>query len=173
MEPTPTYKRKLAVYQASDNPAADGHGHSLAGIGSRFTYFYVERPITLESLRQCFIDREVRIEYPEVGDSVTPSARQSAPRITKVEVTGGFLDGLSLDLHDGLTTILGSKGSGKSVLIELIRFALDQASEQSEIRKDHETKLDKQLGRLRHGGGDDRGQRRHHPSTGADVRPGE
>ena len=48
-------------------PPPDGHGHSLAGIGSRFTYFYVERPITLESLRQCFIDREVRIEYPEVG----------------------------------------------------------------------------------------------------------
>jgi ABC-type lipoprotein export system ATPase subunit/histidinol phosphatase-like PHP family hydrolase len=142
----PAYKRKLAVYQASDNPAADGHGHSLAGIGSRFTYFYVERPITLESLRQCFIDREVRIEYPAVGDSVTPSVRQRAPRITKVEVSGGFLDGLSLDLHDGMTTILGSKGSGKSVLIELIRFGLDQASEQSEILKDHETKLDKQLG---------------------------
>lgn len=142
----PNYKRKLAVYQASDNPAADGHGHSLAGIGSRFTYFYVERPITLESLRQCFIDREVRIEYPEVGGSATPPVSQTAPRILKVEVTGGFLDGLALDLHEGMTTILGSKGSGKSVLIELIRFALDQASEQPEIAKDHETKLDKQLG---------------------------
>ena len=142
----PTYKRKLAVYQASDNPAAEGHGHSLAGIGSRFSYFYVERPITLESLRQCFIDREVRIEYPEVGAGVAPAVHQTAPRITKLEVTGGFLDGLALDLHEGLTTILGSKGSGKSVLVELIRFALDQASDQPEIRKDHETKLDKQLG---------------------------
>ena len=142
----PIYKRKLAVYQASDNPAASGHGHSLAGIGTRFTYFYVERPINLESLRQCFIDREVRIEYPEVGASVTPAAGRTVPRITKIEVTGGFLDGFALELHEGLTTILGSKGSGKSVLIELIRFALDQASEQPEIRKDHETKLDKQLG---------------------------
>jgi ABC-type enterochelin transport system ATPase subunit/histidinol phosphatase-like PHP family hydrolase len=142
----PTYKRKLAVYQASDNPAPDGHGHSLAGIGSRFSYFYVERPITMESLRQCFIDREVRIEYPEVGASIAPAAHRTVPRITKVEVTGGFLDGLALDLHEGLTTILGSKGSGKSVLIELIRFALDQASDQPEIRKDHETKLKKQLG---------------------------
>lgn len=142
----PTYKRKLAVYQASDNPAADGHGHSLAGIGSRFTYFHVERPITLESLRQCFIDRDVRIEYPEVGAIISPPARHAAPRITKVEVTGCFLDELSLDLHEGMTTVLGSKGSGKSVLIELIRFALDQASDQPEIRKDHETKLGKQLG---------------------------
>src|SRR6202040_365651 len=49
----PHYKRELAVYQASDNPAEEGHGHSLNGIGSRFTYFYIERPITLEGLRQC------------------------------------------------------------------------------------------------------------------------
>jgi ABC-type lipoprotein export system ATPase subunit len=143
----PTYKRKLAVYQASDNPAGDGtgHGHDLASIGSRFTYFYVERPITLESLRQCFIDREVRIEYPEPGAAVS-LAPFGGPRISKVEVSGGFLDGLSLDLHQGLTTVLGSKGTGKSVLIELIRFALDQVSEQPEIRKDHEKKLANQLG---------------------------
>ncbi len=143
----PTYKRKLAVYQASDNPAGDGkgHGHGLASIGSRFTYFYVERPITLESLRQCFIDREVRIEYPRLGAAVS-LARSGGPRIAKVEVSGGFLDGLSLDLHQGLTTVLGSKGSGKSVLIELIRFALDQVSEQPEIRNDHEKKLANQLG---------------------------
>lgn len=142
----PTYKRKLAVYQASDNPAADGHGHGLAGIGSRFTYFYLERPVTLESLRQCFIDRDVRIEYPEVGATATQPAQRTAPRLTKIEVAGGFLDGFALDLHEGLTTILGSKGSGKSVLVELIRFGLDQASDQPEIRKDHETKLEKQLG---------------------------
>jgi len=47
----PTYRRELAVYQASDNPPGEGHGHSLAGIGSRFTYFWVEEPVTLEGLR--------------------------------------------------------------------------------------------------------------------------
>jgi PHP family Zn ribbon phosphoesterase len=36
----PTYRRKLAVYQASDNPTADGSGqHALEGIGSRYSYF--------------------------------------------------------------------------------------------------------------------------------------
>jgi ABC-type lipoprotein export system ATPase subunit/histidinol phosphatase-like PHP family hydrolase len=141
-----TYKRKLAVYQASDNPAAAGsHGHDLSGIGARFTYFYVERPLTLESLRQCFIDREARIEYPGIGERPA-RITVASPHIAKIEITGGFLDGLSLDLHTGLTTVLGSKGSGKSVLIELIRFALDQSPEQSDIRRDHETKLEKQLG---------------------------
>jgi ABC-type cobalamin/Fe3+-siderophores transport system ATPase subunit/histidinol phosphatase-like PHP family hydrolase len=142
----PQYKRKLAVFQASDNPATEGHGHSLGAIGSRFTYFYVERPISLESLRQCFVDREVRIDYPAVGETAAPAVAATAPRIVKVEVSGGFLDGLALELHGGLTTVLGSKGSGKSVLIELIRFALDQASDQVEIARDHNTKLQNQLG---------------------------
>jgi ABC-type lipoprotein export system ATPase subunit len=143
----PTYRRELAVYQASDNPVAKGHGHGLDGIGTRFTYFYVERPVSLESLRQCFIDRDARIVYPPPGRSATDeSVIAAAPCIRGLEVTGGFLDGLDLRLHDGLTTVLGSKGSGKSLLIELLRFGLDQASEQSEIRKDHETKLWRQLG---------------------------
>lgn len=141
-----TYQRELAVYQASDNPASQGYGHGLAGLGSRFTYFWVERPVTLESLRQCFVDRSVRIEYPLVGDAVEPDFPLTAPTITRIHVTGGFLDELDLEFHGGLTTILGPKGSGKSIIIELLRFALDQEPTQPEIRKDHETKLAKQLG---------------------------
>jgi ABC-type lipoprotein export system ATPase subunit len=140
------YKRQLAVYQASDNPVAEGHGHGLHGIGSRFTYFYLERPISLEGIRQCFIDRDARIEYPAL-DVASPASRDAtAPRITHVKVTGGFLDGLDLAVHAGLTTILGSKGSGKSVLIELIRFVLDQEPTQPDLADDHKTKLEKQLG---------------------------
>jgi DNA repair exonuclease SbcCD ATPase subunit len=61
-------------------------------------------------------------------------------------VSSGFLEGLDLDFHDGLTTILGAKGSGRSVIVELLRFALDQEPTQPEIRRDHDTKLAKQLG---------------------------
>lgn len=142
------YKRKLAVFQSSDNPApGESHGHSLIGIGSRFTYFYVEDPISLESLRQCFIDREVRIAYPDTDDErPTTEVRTGFPRISHISVSSGFLDGLSLPLHAGLTTLLGPKGSGKSLLIELIRFGLDQQPGQQEILKDHDTKLEKRLG---------------------------
>lgn len=143
----PNYKRKLAVFQSSDNPASEGHGHSLEGIGKRFTYFYVEDPICLESLRQCFVDREVRVVYP-APEEPTPVAEPviGFPRISHISVESGFLDGLSLPLHAGLTTLIGPKGSGKSLLIELIRFALDQQPTQPELRKDHDTKLEKRLG---------------------------
>lgn len=142
----PTYRRELAVYQASDNPAAEGHGHQLSGVAARFTYFYVERPITLESLRQCFIDRDARIEYPALGAGIERDTDERGPGISRLRVVGGFLDGLDLEFHGGLTTILGAKGSGKSIVVELLRFALDQEPTQPEIRKDHDTKLEKQLG---------------------------
>lgn len=39
----------------------------------------------------------------------------------------GYLDNLSLDLSSNLNTIIGGRGTGKSTLIELIRYALDIA----------------------------------------------
>lgn len=44
--------------------------------------------------------------------------------IERVQVEGGFLDGLDLGLKHGLNTIIGARGTGKSSLVELIRFCL-------------------------------------------------
>src|SRR5207245_1960690 len=56
----PKYKRKLAVYGASDNPNPTKTGHAVETIGSRFTYFKMGE-LTAESLRQCFEDPDARI----------------------------------------------------------------------------------------------------------------
>lgn len=47
-----------------------------------------------------------------------------ATKITRVRVTGGFLSGLDLEFCDGLNVIIGPRGSGKTVLLELMRHAL-------------------------------------------------
>src|SRR5215471_15959903 len=44
--------------------------------------------------------------------------------IEKIEVNGGFLPGLSVNIPPGLTCIIGARGSGKSTLAEAVRFAL-------------------------------------------------
>jgi ABC-type cobalamin/Fe3+-siderophores transport system ATPase subunit len=44
--------------------------------------------------------------------------------IERVQVEGGFLDGLDLSLESGLNTIIGARGTGKSTFIELIRYCL-------------------------------------------------
>ena len=145
-------KRKLGVYQASDNPhvLSDGEfsGHSIDGIGRRFSYFKVDDIVALESLRQCFIDRDVRIRQSwEISHDDSSKLPFRYPHISKLAVKGGFLDGLDIDFHTGLTTILGAKGTGKSLLIELIRFVLDQEPTQSQILEDHNHKLETKLGK--------------------------
>src|SRR5437763_14596787 len=44
--------------------------------------------------------------------------------IEKIEITGGFLPGLSVTIPSGLTCIIGPRGSGKSTLAEAMRFAV-------------------------------------------------
>ena len=44
--------------------------------------------------------------------------------IDRVQIEGGFLDGLDVRLKTGLNTVIGARGTGKSTLVELIRFCL-------------------------------------------------
>lgn len=60
--------------------------------------------------------------------------------IQRVQVDEGFLDGLDIAFTSGLNAIIGSRGTGKTSLIELIRFCLDVASTTTETTrrsKDH------------------------------------
>jgi ABC-type Mn2+/Zn2+ transport system ATPase subunit len=45
--------------------------------------------------------------------------------VRRVEVEGGFLDGLNLQLGPGLVAVIGPRGTGKTSLVELIRFGMD------------------------------------------------
>ena len=53
-----------------------------------------------------------------------PGAAARFNRIVRMEVAGGFLDGLALDFDPHLSCIIGGKGTGKSTAFELLRFAL-------------------------------------------------
>jgi DNA repair exonuclease SbcCD ATPase subunit len=44
--------------------------------------------------------------------------------VEKIEISGGFLPGLTVNIPPGLTCIIGPRGSGKSTLAEAVRFAL-------------------------------------------------
>ena len=46
-------------------------------------------------------------------------------RLRTLAVTGGFLDGLSLSFSNGLNCVIGARGSGKTTVLELVRFTLD------------------------------------------------
>jgi energy-coupling factor transporter ATP-binding protein EcfA2 len=44
--------------------------------------------------------------------------------IERIEVRGGFLDGLDLSFAKGLNVLIGPRGAGKTSVLELIRFAV-------------------------------------------------
>jgi hypothetical protein len=44
--------------------------------------------------------------------------------VEKIEISGGFLPGLSVNIPRCLTCIIGPRGSGKSTLAEALRFAV-------------------------------------------------
>jgi len=48
--------------------------------------------------------------------------------IEKIEINGGFLPGLTVNIPRGLTCIIGARGSGKSTLAESLRFAVSGTS---------------------------------------------
>jgi len=126
------HKKKLGVYQASD-------AHCLEEISSKYTYFKVDDPITIEDIRQSLIDRDTRIrqfyEYKEI----------TYPHIVSLKITSGFLADQKFSFHEGLNSILGAKGSGKSLVIEFMRFCLNQQPNNQEILYDHKDKLVKCL----------------------------
>jgi hypothetical protein len=95
--------------------------------------------LSLEGLRQCFADPDVRLR-------TTPPDSPAYPRILSVTVTGGFLKDQEFKFSCGLNSVLGGRSAGKSLLVELIRFALDQKSEIEQIAIDHLAKLQKRFG---------------------------
>ncbi|AST90040.1 MULTISPECIES: TrlF family AAA-like ATPase [Sutcliffiella] len=55
--------------------------------------------------------------------------------INKIEVFGGYLDGMSVDLSRNLNTTIGGRGTGKSTLLELVRYALDLEPKSNDSKK--------------------------------------
>ena len=55
--------------------------------------------------------------------------------IERVQIEEGFLDGLDLRFCEGLNTIIGERGTGKTSLVELIRFCLDIRGYSSDVAK--------------------------------------
>lgn len=135
------FTRFPPVYQASDNPhPTDQRKHSCSGIGTLYSWFKLDQ-IDLEGLRQCFADPEVRIR---LANEYHPSG---CPKILGLQVgNDGFFRNQQFVFHEGLNSIIGGKGVGKSLAIEFLRFALCQPPGDQMLLNDHVGKMDRRLG---------------------------
>ncbi|MEK6591366.1 MAG: TrlF family AAA-like ATPase [Nitrospinota bacterium] len=109
------YKRKqpIACLNSSDAKGIDE-------IGKKKSYIKLAS-FTVEGLREAFIDCKSRIRL--ISDLPSTSPRFS--KVIGVYWEGGFLDGVSLHLNDNLNCIIGGKGTGKSTIVETMRYAFD------------------------------------------------
>lgn len=107
---------------------------SFEKVGAGAIYLKMSSPPTLEGLRQAFIASESRVRFPSGLQErwkrtkyvkYLESTTISWPYIQSIDISGGFHDSLSVRFAPGLNAIIGGKGTGKSTLIETIRYVLD------------------------------------------------
>lgn len=110
----PEYKRErpVAVINASDvnSPKAIAEPQSSC--------FIKMSALSVEGLRQAFLDPESRIRLH--GD---PAPEPHAEFIA-IAWEGGFLDGTRLHFNGNLNVLVGGRGTGKSTVIESLRYVL-------------------------------------------------
>ena len=111
----PNYRRErlIAVINAKDisNP------EDLAD-PSASTFIKMTRP--------CFSSFLLAFKYPESRVRLRDQMQQSYySQIHSVRIEGGYFDGLSASLSGHLDAVIGGRGTGKSTLLECLRYALD------------------------------------------------
>ena len=108
--------KKLGIFQTSDNRRRD---FSLLGQHSTWVKWAIP---TAEALRQACLAKESRISQD------TPSL--PAIFITSIDVSNSkFMGQIYLDLSQQYNAIIGGRGTGKSTILEYLRWGLcDQIS---------------------------------------------
>jgi type III restriction enzyme len=115
--------KALGVFQTSDARRAD-----FSNVGSPSTWVKWSRP-TAEALRQSCLARQSRIRWEAPQDP--------AIVIKRIEVSASkFLGKLDLFVNPQYNALIGGRGTGKSTLLEYLRWALCALSAPAEEEAD-------------------------------------
>lgn len=90
-----------------------------------------------------------KVAFLDSGSRIRLNSQQAESPIGKVirmTVAGGYLDGVRVDFSDHLNTVIGGRGTGKSTLIECLRYALDFPPKGKQALKLHQEIIWENLG---------------------------
>jgi hypothetical protein len=118
--------RPLAVINASDVKDPE----ELKKDGA--SCFIKMSDVSVEAFRQAFLDPESRIRLH------SDPAPEPHAEFLAMTWEGGFLDDTSVHLNGNLNVLVGGRGTGKSTVIESMRYALGLEPLGEEARKAHE-----------------------------------
>ncbi len=124
--------RRMTCLQFSDS-------HELGNdMGRRSTYLKMGEK-NLDGLKLALLDPYIRVAFSK-DELPNPECA-----ILGMWVTNGFLDGQQMRFNEGVNCLIGDTGSGKSLSLELVRFALDQQPVVLKIQQEVESLLNHQL----------------------------
>lgn len=134
---TPDYAREVpaGIINAKDVAIPEDLANPKASCLIKMT-----RPC-FDSFRQAFKDPESRVRLN------SDVSEQYYSRIEHMKVTGGYLDGVQIDFSDHLNTVIGGRGTGKSTMIECIRYALAKKPIGKNAQRQHEEIIKENLGK--------------------------
>jgi len=118
-------ERPVAVLNAQDVSAPD----DLAKPGASSWVKMSE--VTVEGLRQAFLDPVSRIRL--ASDQVP----EEHSEFVAMAWEGGFLNEQAIHFNENLNVLIGGRGSGKSTVVESLRYALSLDPAGEEARKAH------------------------------------
>ncbi len=105
-------ERRVAIINASDVNSPE------ALIEPRSSCFIKMSALSVEGLRQAFLDPDSRIRLD------SDAAPEAHAEFIAMAWEGGFLDGTRLHFNGNLNVLVGGRGTGKSTVIESLRYAL-------------------------------------------------
>jgi len=88
--------------------------------------------VSIEGLRQAFLDPSSRIR---LASEPVPEEHEEFLALTW---QGGFLDGAAIHFNENLNVLIGGRGTGKSTVIESLRYVLGLEPLGEDARKAHE-----------------------------------
>lgn len=122
--------RRMALVNSKDVRKPDDLDHARC-----FSWVKMTEP-TLEALKLACRDPESRVR---LSHEVNPTYYS---RIDRIVVRRGYLEDLELDLSPNLNAVVGGRGTGKSTLIEALRYALELAPSSKDAQRTHAGVID-------------------------------
>lgn len=119
--------QKMSCLTFSDNPHSPGESkHGLWGIGSRYTYIKMSETPTLSSLRDALRMGALRVKPDFIEDFNPTKKKKICLEKLIIKNTIQNKTDIVVDFSQDLTTIIGSRGTGKSFITKLLAFVLQK-----------------------------------------------
>ncbi len=104
----------------------------------------------IKMTKPCFASFKLAFQDPQSRVRLNSDVSEKYySRIERLKITGGYLDGVEIEFSEHLNAVIGGRGTGKSTLLECIRYALGLRPIGKNAQKQHDEIIKENLGNSR------------------------